>query len=142
MALDVGRKRTGVAVTDPLSIIASPLCTIPTGHVVPFLKDYCRRERLTRLIIGYPLTLNNEPSEANRYIAPVVKSIEKALPDLEIVRYDERFTSSLAHRAMIDGGLGRQARQDKATVDRVSASLILQSYLEHEQFLKSQSENE
>ncbi len=136
MALDVGRKRTGVAVTDPLSIIAAPLCTIPTGHVVPFLRDYNRREPLLKLVIGYPTTLGNAPSEANRYITPVVASIAQVLPELEIVRYDERFTSALAHRAMLEGGLGRLARQDKATVDRVSASLILQSYLEHEEFLR------
>lgn len=136
LALDVGRKRTGVAVTDPLRIIATPLTTLSTHKVVAFLQDYFEKETVDCMVVGYPVTLRNTPSEANCYIEPLLKQIRKAFPTLEIMRYDERFTSSLAFQAMIDGGLGKEARQDKAMVDKISASLILQSYMQHEELKK------
>lgn len=136
MGLDIGRKRTGVAVTDPLGLIAQPLSTEATHRLVEFIRDYRFGEPVDLLVVGKPLTLRGAPSEAMRYIVPVVKALRRSFPDIPIEEYDERFTSSLAHRALLDGGVGRQDRRDKALVDRVSASLILQSYLAYRSFEK------
>jgi len=130
IALDIGRKRTGVAMTDPLRIIASPYDTIPTHKVVDFLNSYIQKEAVDLLVVGLPKQMNNSPSEAVSYINPVVRSINKKLPQLPIEWIDERFTSKLAHRAMIDGGMKKKDRQDKWNVDKISAAIILQTYLE------------
>ncbi|BDX38404.1 putative pre-16S rRNA nuclease [Tenuifilaceae bacterium CYCD] len=130
LALDIGRKRTGVAVTDPLKILANGLTTIPTHTVVDFITDYLTRENVELLVVGYPLQMNNTPSEAVLYINPVLKQIVKAFPNLPVKQVDERFTSKLAMQAMIDGGMKKKDRQNKATVDTISAAIILQSYLE------------
>ncbi len=130
IAIDYGQKRTGMAVTDPAGIIASPLATIPTGEVEKFLDEYNRSEGIDALVIGYPVTLNNMPSEMVKEIDPFIRRLRKLFPGMEIYPIDERFTSSIAHRAIIDGGVNKKKRGDKGLADRISASLILQTYLE------------
>jgi len=130
LALDIGRKRTGVAVTDPLKIIANGLATIPSHTVIKFLGDYFDRESVELLVIGNPKQMDNTPSEAMRFIDPIVRGIRKAFPEMPINFIDERFTSKMAKQAMIDGGMKKMDRRDKATVDTISATIILQSYLE------------
>ncbi|MDF1558633.1 MAG: Holliday junction resolvase RuvX [Bacteroidales bacterium] len=129
LAIDYGRKRCGLAVTDPMRIIASPLATVPSGQLEAFLKDYLFREHVTDVIIGYPVTVNNLPSESVKYIDPFIKRFRKVFPTVALHLADERFTSQIAMNAMIDGGVKRSGRRDKALVDRISASIILQSWL-------------
>ncbi len=130
IAIDYGRKRTGLAVTDPLQLIANGLATVPSGEAVSFLSDYVSREPVDVFVVGYPLQMNNEPSENMRYVEAFVKHLKRTLPDIPVQYADERFTSVLAHRAMLDGGLKKKKRQDKALVDEISAVIILQTYLE------------
>lgn len=129
LAIDYGRKRCGVAVTDPMRIIASPLVTVPSGELEAFLKDYIPREKVTDVVIGYPVTVNNLPSESVRYIDPFIARFRKLFPDTPLHLADERFTSQMALRTMIDGGVKKSGRRDKALADRISASIILQSWL-------------
>jgi putative Holliday junction resolvase len=130
VAIDYGRKRTGVAVSDTLQMIANGLCTVPSGEAVRFLQQYIAQEDVDLLIVGQPKQLNNEPSENMFYVQAFVNQVRKVLPAIPVEYYDERFTSVMAHQAMIDGGLRKKRRQDKALVDEISATLILQSYLE------------
>lgn len=130
VALDIGRKRTGVAVTDPLKIIANGLTTIPTHTLIDFVMEYTLKESVELLVVGYPVQMNNTPSEAVIYINPVLRKLQKVLPQLKIELVDERFTSKLAMQAMIDGGMKKKDRRNKATVDTISATIILQSYLD------------
>ena len=130
MGIDYGRKRTGVAVTDPLQIVAGNLATVPTHELLQFIKDYIARESVERIVIGQPVQLNGEPSESMRYITPFVNRLKKELPDMPIVMYDERFTSTIAHQAMIDGGMKKSDRRDKARVDAIAATIILNDYLQ------------
>ncbi len=130
LSIDYGKKRTGLAVTDPLQIIANGLVTVSTSALFDFLRDYVAREHVERIVIGEPKQADGTPSENMQRITQFVNRWRKAFPDIPIEYYDERFTSVLAHRAMIDGGLGRKKRQDKALVDEISATIILQSYLE------------
>lgn len=130
LAIDYGRKRTGLAVTDPLQIIATPLATVATAEILTYLKAYADKETVERFVVGYPKNLDNTPSEATRYIDPFLVQLRKQFPDTAVVLEDERFTSKIAFRAMIDGGVKKMARRDKGTVDRVSAVIILQSYLD------------
>lgn len=130
LSIDYGRKRTGLAVTDPLQIIAGGLATVPTTQLPAFLKDYCQREPVERIILGLPVQSNGQPSENQQRVRQFAASLGKLLPGIPVEFHDERFTSVLAHRAMIDGGLGRKRRQDKALVDEISATIILQSYME------------
>ncbi len=130
VAIDYGRKRTGIAVSDPLQIIANGLTTVPTHELFDFLMNYVKREAVERIVIGLPKQMNNQPSESMQYITPFVNRLRKALPDMPIEFVDERFTSVLAHQAMLDGGLKKKDRQNKALVDEISATIILQSYLE------------
>ena len=129
LAIDYGRKRCGVAVTDPLRIIASPLVTVASGQLEAFLRDYIPRENVTDVVIGYPVTMNNLPSESVKYIDPFIARFRKIFPETPIHLADERFTSQLAMQAMIDGGVSKSGRRDKAMTDRISASIILQSWL-------------
>ena len=130
LAIDYGKKRTGIAVTDILQIIANGLTTVPTTELTDFLMNYVERGPVERIIVGYPKQMNNEDSENMKRITPFVNMLRKKLPHIPVEMVDERFTSVLAHQAMIDGGLKKKARQNKALVDEISATIILQSYLE------------
>ena len=130
LAIDYGRKRVGIAVTDPLRIIANGLTTVASGDVLKFLGDYVAKETVDEFIVGLPKTMMNEESESMRYIKPFVANLKKQFPTIPVVMYDERFTSVLAHQTMLSGGLKKKDRQNKALVDEVSATIILQSYME------------
>ena len=130
MAIDYGRKRTGIAVTDVLQLIANGLATVPTHQLLQFVVDYVAREPVERILVGLPKQMNNEPSENMKYIEPFVRSLRKKLPGIPVEYVDERFTSVLAHQVMRVGGLKKKARQDKALVDEISVTIILQTYLE------------
>lgn len=130
VAIDYGRKRTGIAVSDPMQIIANGLTTVPTHELFAFLMDYLQKEEVERIVIGLPKQMNNQLSENMKNIEPFVKRLKKTVPHIPVEYVDERFTSVLAHQAMLDGGLKKKARQNKALVDEISATIILQSYLE------------
>ena len=130
ISIDYGRKRTGIAVTDPLQIIANGLATVSTSELFDFLRQYTEQEQVERVVIGKPLQTNGLPSENMQRVEQFVNRWRKAMPHIPIDYYDERFTSVLAHRTMIDAGLHKKARQDKALVDTISATIILQDYLE------------
>ena len=138
LGIDYGRKRTGVAVTDPLKIVACNLATVPTHTLMRFIKDYIMREPVECIVVGQPTQLTGEPSESMRYITPFVKRLRSELPDMPIVMYDERFTSTIAHQAMIDGGMKKSDRRDKSRVDAIAATIILNDYL---QSIFNQSDN-
>lgn len=129
LSIDYGKKRTGIAVTDPLQIVAGGLVTVATHTLFDFLKDYVSREQVERMVIGKPMQPNGQPSENFQRVEQFVNRWRKAMPEIPIEYYDERFTSVLAHQAMIDGGLRKKARQDKALVDEISATIILQDYM-------------
>ena len=129
MAIDLGRKRSGIAVTDPLQIIANGLTTVESHKLVDFVLDYVKREEVEQIVIGEPKDMKNNPSDCSKYIEPVVNRLKKLLPDMKIVRFDERFTSVMAHQTMIDAGLSKSRRQDKELVDTIAATIILQSYM-------------
>ena len=131
IAIDYGRKRSGVAVTDVLQLIANGLATVPTHQLLQFIMDYAQKEPVERILVGLPKQMNNEPSENMKYIEPFVRSLRKKLPDIPVEYVAERLTSVLAHQAMREGGLKKKARQDKALVDEISATIILQSYLKN-----------
>ncbi len=130
MAIDFGRKRCGIAVTDPLRIIAGGLTTVSTSALPEYVAAYCARESVDAIIVGEPRDMRDRPSESQRFMRPALARLRKALPDIPVELYDERFTSVLAHRAMLDGGLNRTDRRDKALVDKISAAIILNDYLE------------
>ena len=130
LGIDYGRKRTGLAVTDPLRIVAGNLATVPTHTLMQFIKDYMSRESVDSIVVGQPTQLNGQPSESMRYITPFVNRLRRELPDVPVVLYDERFTSTIAHQAMIDGGMKKSDRRDKARVDAIAATIILNDYLQ------------
>ena len=130
LAIDYGQKRTGLAVTDPLQIIANGLCTVPTSELEGFVRDYAAHESLECIIVGHPRQLNGEDSENMRRIQPFVNRLRKVLPDVPVELFDERFTSVMAHRTMLESGISRKARQNKALVDEISACIILQGWME------------
>lgn len=136
VAIDYGKKRTGIAVSDTLQIIANGLTTVPTHELFDFLMDYVKREPVERIVVGLPKQMNNLPSENMKNITPFVNRLKKALPEMPIEFVDERFTSVLAHQAMLDGGLKKKARQNKALVDEISATIILQGWMESRMMLK------
>jgi putative Holliday junction resolvase len=129
LALDYGRKRTGIAVTDELQLIASGLTTVATHELFDFLKKYVAEEKVVKFVVGEPRQMNNTPSEVEVLIIPFLNRLKKLFPEMPIEREDERFTSKLALRTMIDSGLKRKQRRDKALVDEISATIILQAYL-------------
>lgn len=129
LSIDYGKKRTGIAVTDPLQIIAGGLATVSTSELFDWLKDYMAKEPLECIVIGEPRQPNGQPSENMERVREFVNRWRKAVPDVPIELYDERFTSVLAHQAMLAGGLKKKARQDKALVDEVSATILLEDYL-------------
>lgn len=130
LAIDYGRKRTGIAVSDPLQIIATGLATMPTAEVMPFLLAYTKKENVEEFVVGYPRRMNNSPSETVEYIEPFIEKLKILFPDKKIVEADERFTSKMAVQAMIMAGARKKTRQDKALIDKISATIILQSYME------------
>ena len=130
VAIDYGTKRTGIAVTDPLQIIASGLCTVNTAELLPFLKKYTAAEAVEAFVIGEPKHLNNEASEIETDIQKCIEKLQQEFPTIVIHRHDERFTSKLAFKAMIDSGLKKKQRQNKALIDEVSATIILQEFLD------------
>ena len=130
LAIDYGKKRTGLAVTDTLQIVPGALDTLDTKQLMPFLNDYVKREEVERIIIGEPVQPNGQPSENLRRVKQFEEAWRKAHPEIPIEGYDERFTSVLAHRTMIESGIGKMARRNKALVDEISATIILQSYME------------
>ena len=134
LAIDYGRKRSGLAVTDTLQLIATGLTTVPSGDLVKFLFDYVSREPVEIFVVGSPKQMNNELSENMKYIDAFVKLLKRTIPDIPVIFVDERFTSVLAHRAMLEGGLKKKKRQDKELVDEISAVIILQSYLESNKY--------
>ncbi len=134
VAIDYGRKRTGVAATDTLQLIANGLATVPSGELVKFLTDYASHEPVERVVVGLPKQMNNELSENMKYVKAFVARLKRALPDMPVEYYDERFTSVLAQKAMLEGGLKKKKRQGKGLVDEISAVIILQSYLEHKKY--------
>ncbi|MBQ8456965.1 MAG: Holliday junction resolvase RuvX [Prevotella sp.] len=129
LSIDYGKKRTGLAVTDPLQIIAGGLATVATSELFDYLKDYVAREEVERIVIGEPKQPNGQPSENLQRVQQFVNRWRKAMPQIPIEYYDERFTSVLAHQAMLDGGLKKKARQDKALVDEISATIILEDFM-------------
>ncbi len=135
LAIDYGKKRTGLAVTDPLQIIAGGLTTVATHDLMNFLLDYCKREQVERFIIGLPKQPGGQPSENEPRVRQFAATLAKRFPETPIEFCDERYTSVLAHQTMIDAGLGQKRRRDKALVDEISATIILQSYMESRAFL-------
>ncbi len=134
VAIDYGRKRTGIAVSDTMQLIANGLTTVPSHELLNFIVEYVSREPVERIIVGLPKQMDNTASESMKYIDPFVRSLKKRLPDVPVEYVDERFTSVLAHRTMLEAGLKKKDRQNKALVDEISATIILQTYLENKRF--------
>ena len=130
IGIDYGRKRTGLAASDPLGIFASALETVPSAKIIDYLQKYSEKETITRFVVGYPMTLDGRPSEAAADVDAFLPVLKKAFPGVPVELEDERFTSVLAHRAMIDGGMKYKDRRNKASVDRISAAIILQGYMD------------
>ena len=129
MAIDYGRVRTGLAVTDPMRIIATALATVETGRVMQYIKEYCAREEVDVFVVGDARRMDNTPSESMMLIEPFVAELRKRYPDKEVARVDERFTSKMAFQTMIDSGMRKKQRRDKGMVDRIAATIMLQSYM-------------
>lgn len=130
IGIDYGRKRTGVAVSDPLGIFASALDTVQSAKIIDYLKSFSEKENISRFVVGYPMNMDNTPSEAARDVDAFIRRLVREFPGIPVEKEDERFTSVLAHRAMIDGGMKASDRRDKSSVDRISAAIILQSYMD------------
>lgn len=131
VGIDYGKKRTGVAVSDPLEIFASPLETVPTADIMRFLKNYTQKESVKLFVVGYPIDMQNRPSEIAPYVDAFLMQLKKLFPGVPVVKEDERFTSALAFRSLIDSGVKKSDRRDKSAVDKVSAAIILQTYLDN-----------
>lgn len=134
LAIDYGTKRTGIAVTDPLRIVPGGLRTVATHELNAFLADYFSKESVDIVVVGYPTNMNGEESASMKQIRPFVDKLIKQYPDKKIVMFDERFTSVIAQRAILDSGIGRMARRNKALVDEVSATIILESFMDSKQY--------
>ena len=132
IGIDYGRKRTGIAASDPLGIFASALDTIDSTKLIDYLKNYATSERIVAFVVGYPVNMNGKPSEAQADIDVFLPKLKQAFPGVPVHLEDERFTSVLAHRAMIDGGMKYKDRRNKASVDKIAAAIILQSYLDRQ----------
>ena len=134
LAIDYGKKRTGLAVSDEMQIIAGGLTTVATTELLDYILDYIKREPVERIVVGLPKQMNNEPSENMRRVEPFVNRLRKLLPDIPVDYHDERFTSVLAQRTIIEAGIKKMARRNKELVDEVSATIILQSYMESRRY--------
>ncbi|MBO8474194.1 MAG: Holliday junction resolvase RuvX [Bacteroidetes bacterium] len=130
IGIDYGRKRVGVAVSDPLGIFASALDTVHSAKIIEYLELYSQKEKVVKFVVGYPVNMDGRPSEAARDVQAFLNRLAKVFPDIPVELEDERFTSVLAHRAMIDAGMKKKDRMDKNSVDKISAAIILQSYLD------------
>ncbi len=134
LSIDYGRKRCGIAVTDTLRIVANGLTTVPTHTLVDFIKKYVATEPVDKIIVGLPTTMRGDESESMKYITPGVNRLRKEVPNVPVEFWDERFTSVIAHRSMLDGGMKKMARRDKSIVDEISATIILNDYLQSKTF--------
>ena len=134
LGIDYGRKRCGIAVTDPLKIIANGLTTVPSHTLIEFIQGYVTKEDVEKIVVGLPKQLNGNPSESMKYITPFLNRLKKVLPNIPVVMYDERFTSTIAHKAMLDGGMKKSDRRNKEIVDTIAASIILNDYLQSNKF--------
>lgn len=134
MGIDFGKKRTGLAVSDPLRVFATPLDTVDSAKIIDYIKKYAENERIVRFVVGMPLNMDGNPSQIAPDVEQFIRTLSAAFPAIPVCTEDERFTSVLAHRAMIDGGMKASRRRDKAEVDRISASIILQTFLDRKQF--------
>ncbi len=132
IGIDVGQKRIGLAVTDPLRLFATGLDTVPVGKIFSYLAEYIKKEKVDLFVVGSPLTMNNQPSESVKYVDPFVRKLVKTFDSIPVKRIDERFTSRMAKQAIIDSGIRKEARRNKAMVDKISAVIILQSFLDQE----------
>lgn len=130
IGIDYGKKRVGLAVSDPLAIFASPIDTIPSAKIIEYLKNYTSKEEVEKFVVGYPINLNNTPSECAQYVDVFLKQLAKNFPKIPVVLEDERFTSVLAFQSLIDSGVKKMDRREKGAVDKVSAALILQTFLD------------
>ena len=131
VGIDYGRKRVGVAVSDPLGIFASALETVPAAKIIDYLKNYTQNNKVERFVVGYPMNLNGKPAECAQYVDVFLKQLKKQFPDIPVTLEDERFTSQLAMKAMIAGGMKKSDRREKENVDKISAAIILQSYMDN-----------
>ena len=131
IGIDYGLKRTGIAVTDPLGIFASPVETVPSAKIIEYLKNYTQNNNVVRFVVGYPMNLNGKPAECAQYVDIFLKHLKKQFPDIPVTLEDERFTSQLAMKAMIAGGMKKSDRREKENVDKISAAIILQSYMDN-----------
>lgn len=139
LAIDIGQKRIGLAVTDPLQIIATPLDTLNVADIWAFLQSYIPENEVEKVVAGLPLQMNASPSESMRFVKPFVARLQKLFPGLTVLMWDERFTSVMAQAAILQSGVNRKTRQDKALVDKVSAAILLQSYMESSDYLNNKS---
>jgi putative Holliday junction resolvase len=130
LAIDYGRKRVGIAVTDTLQLIANGLTTVSTDTLFSFLEKYVEKEKVAEFVIGLPKQMNNEPSESMKYITPFITGLRNKFPSIPVIMFDERFTSKLAQQTMLESGINKKNRQNKALIDQISATILLQSYLE------------
>lgn len=135
LAIDFGKARTGIAVSDPLKIVANGLTTVDTPKLEEFLRGYFSRETVDAVVVGLPRTLDGAPSDSQRYLLPALGRLRKAFPEMNFVMYDERFTSVIAHRAMLESGMKRSDRRKKGTADVMAACIILNDYIESQRFL-------
>lgn len=143
VGVDCGEKRTGIAVSDPLNIFASPLVTLPSAKVVEFILKMMAEEGVSKLVVGYPKNLNNRDAEGAKYVTLFLKEIKQKAPEMVVILEDERFTSKIAFQSMIDGGVKKMGRRNKESVDKISAAIILQGYLDRISYEKNRlSENE
>lgn len=136
LAIDYGRRRCGIAVTDPQRIVGNGLTTVATAELEKFLRDYTQREPVDEIVVGLPRTMRGEESESMRYIRPALARLRRLLPQIPVVMFDERFTSVLAHRSMLESGMKKMQRRDKATVDTMAAAIILNDYLQSKTYQK------
>lgn len=137
LAIDYGRRRCGIAVTDVMRIVATGLTTVATSGLIDFVKGYVAREPVDAIIVGLPRDVHGRESDSMRYITPGINALRKALPGMPVEFYDERFTSVIAHRSMLDSGMKKMQRRDKATVDTMAAAIILNDYIQSRQYLDS-----
>lgn len=134
IAIDFGRRRCGIAATDPLRIVANPVETVATNQLIDYVKRYLATEGADAVVVGFPINMKGEPSDSVRYLTPVVNRLRKEIAPVSIIFADERFTTALAHRAMIDGGMKSSDRRAKRNVDAISAAIILNDYLQSKQY--------